>query len=338
MRTRAVTADRPALTGLLVVVPARNEEAEIGPCLRSIATAADRVELPVVVSVVLHRCTDRTAEAAADVVRAHPGVHWGVVDSEAATLGAARADGADAGRSHETLSGLSPATVWLASTDADSRVPPTWLSEQRTFADRGLDLVLGTVETRDDGSASAPLWHTPHHLTEGHLGIRGANLGVRLAAYDHAGGFPALDDGADVQLVHAVREVAGLPWSSTDRTRVLTSSRRQGRTVRGFAAFLGRLDDAVATFGAGSELQNRLRTQLLRIAEERGPDKTLCPSEAAGAVDPERRRELTPVARAVASTLADDGLLVVTQRGVPVDGRTAVGPVRVGLPPADMIA
>lgn len=81
------------------------------------------------------------------------------------------------------------------------------------------------------------------------------------------------------------------------------------------------------------ELEARLRAQLLRIAEERGPDKTLCPSEAAGAVDPERRRELTSLARDVASELANEGILVVTQKGVPVDGRTARGPVRVGLPP-----
>lgn len=338
MLPRDVTEDRPALSGLLVVIPARDEEAEIAGCLSSIAAAADGVDLPVVVVVVLHRCTDRTAEEVADVARAHPGVHWVTVDSDAGSLGAARGDGVDAGRSHDALAALSPATVWLASTDADSRVPPTWLSGQRTLADRGLDLVLGTVEPRDDGSESARLWHAQHHLTEGHLGIHGANLGVRLSAHDHAGGFPAIDDGEDVQLAHAVRDVAGLPWTSTDRTRVITSSRRQGRAGRGFARFLRRLDDAVATFGATEELQDRLRAELLRIAQERGPDKTLCPSEAAGAVDPERRQALTPVARAVANGLADEGLLVVTQKGVPVDALTTPGPVRVGLPPAEMRA
>src|SRR5690606_30878557 len=137
---------------------------------------------------------------------------------------------------------------------------------------------------------------------------------------------------------HAVRHEADLPWTSTDRTRVLTSSRREGRASRGFARFLRRLDDAVATFGATDELQDRLRTELLRIAEERGPGKTLCPSEAAGAVDPEHRRALTPVSRAVACALADEGLLIVTQKGVPVDGLTTPGPVRVGVPPAELRA
>ncbi|WP_152190191.1 DUF3253 domain-containing protein [Georgenia satyanarayanai] len=338
MLPRDMTADRPTLAGVLVVVPARDEEAEIGACLRSVATAADRVDLPVVVAVVLHRCTDRTAEEVAGVVRASPRVHWVTVESHAASLGGARGDGVAAGRAHDALADVAPAALWLACTDADSRVPGAWLTEQRTFADRGLDLVLGTVEPRDDGSESAALWHAQHHLTEGHLGIHGANLGVRLTAYDDAGGFPAVDDGEDVHLAHAVRDVAEAPWTSTDRTRVVTSSRRQGRAGRGFAGFLRRLDDAVATFGAASELQDALRAELLRLAEERGPGKTLCPSEAAGAVDPGRRRELTPVARAVASALADEGLLVVTQKGVPVDARTAVGPVRVGLPPAEMSA
>lgn len=338
MRPRDVTETRPALTGILVVVPARDEEEEIAGCLRSVAAAAERVDLPVVVAVVLHRCTDATAERVADVAGAHPGTCWVTVDSDAGSLGGARDDGVAAGRADDALAGLDPAAVWLASTDADSRVPRGWLGEQRALADRGLDLVLGTVEPRDDGSETARLWHAQHHLTEGHLGIHGANLGVRLAAYDDAGGFPALDDGEDVQLVHAVRDVAGRPWTSTDRTRVITSSRRLGRAGRGFAGFLRHLDDAVATFGATAELQDRLRTQLLRIAAERGPDKTLCPSEAAGAVDPEHRRALTPVARAVACQLADEGLLVATQRGVPVDGRTAVGPVRVGLSAAELSA
>ncbi|OLT21707.1 hypothetical protein BJF81_15010 [Ornithinimicrobium sp. CNJ-824] len=335
MRPRNETDDRPALAAVLVVVPARDEQDEIGGCLTSVAAAAAEVDLPVVVSVVLHRCTDRTAERVDEVVAAHPDVRWVVQDSDADSLGGARADGVEAGRSHGTLADLDPVTVWVASTDADSRVPHTWLRAQRDLADRGLDLVLGTVEPREDGSESARLWHAQHHLAEGHLGIHGANLGARLSAYDQAGGFPALDDGEDVQLVRAVRD-GGMPWTSTDRTRVVTSSRRRGRAGKGFARFLRRLDDAVATFGATEELEERLRTEILRLAQERGPAKTLCPSEAAGAVDPTRRRTLTHVARAVACTLADEGVVVVTQKGVPVDGRTTPGPVRVGLVPEEL--
>lgn len=339
MRTRDETELRPPSAAALVVVPARDEEDEIGDCLAGVAEAAASVDLPVVVSVVLHRCTDSTADRVADVARALADVRWVVVASDADTLGGARADGVRAGRSHASIASLDPATVWLASTDADSRVPHTWLGAQRDLADRGLDLVLGTVEPREDGTESSRLWHAHHHLREGHLGIHGANLGVRLSAYDAAGGFPALDDGEDVRLVHALR--AGrhpVPWTSTDTTRVVTSSRRHGRAGRGFAQFMRRLDDAVATFGPTEELEQRLRAELLRLAHERGTDRTLCPSEAAGAVDPDRRQALTHVARAVACTLADEGVVVITQRGVPVDGRTTPGPVRVRLAPAEMTA
>lgn len=76
--------------------------------------------------------------------------------------------------------------------------------------------------------------------------------------------------------------------------------------------------------------------EILRLVGQRGPGKTLCPSEAAGAVDPARRQALTQVAREVACTLADEGIVVITQKGVAVDGRTAPGPVRARFPPTKM--
>src|SRR5690606_35313934 len=84
MRTRDETEGRPAMAGVLVVVPARDEEDEVAGSLRSIARAAAAVDLPVVVTVVLHRCADATAERVADVVRTHPDVHWTTTDSDAA--------------------------------------------------------------------------------------------------------------------------------------------------------------------------------------------------------------------------------------------------------------
>lgn len=54
---------------------------------------------------------------------------------------------------------------------------------------------------------------------------------------------------------------------------------------------------------------------------------TICPSDVAraAAVD---WRPLMPRVRAVAAALADAGLVAVTQRGGPVDARTARGPIR----------
>ena len=117
------------------------------------------------------------------------------------------------------------------------------------------------------------------------------------------------------------------PDKSEDRASTGRQQRREPRQGQ-----VGRPE------GGDEELEERLRVEILRLAEQRGPGKTLCPSEAAGAVDPARRQALTHVARAVACTLADEGTVVITQKGVTVDGRTAPGPVRVGLPPVEMRA
>jgi hypothetical protein len=61
----------------------------------------------------------------------------------------------------------------------------------------------------------------------------------------------------------------------------------------------------------------------------RAPGATICPSEAARAVDPEGWRELMSAARAAAGRLAAAGAVEVTQRGAVVDVATARGPVRV---------
>jgi SAM-dependent methyltransferase len=42
-----------------------------------------------------------------------------------------------------------PAAIWLATTDADTVVPPGWLRRQLSYAGRGWDVVLGTVEVAD---------------------------------------------------------------------------------------------------------------------------------------------------------------------------------------------
>ena len=68
------------------------------------------------------------------------------------------------------------------------------------------------------------------------------------------------------------------------------------------------------------------------LLDQRRPEVSICPSEAARAVDPEGWRELMPAARAAAGRLAVAGEVEVTQRGEVVDVATARGPVRVRRP------
>ena len=65
------------------------------------------------------------------------------------------------------------------------------------------------------------------------------------------------------------------------------------------------------------------------LLDARAPGATICPSEAARAVDPEGWRDLVPQVRAVAGRLAARGEVEVTQRGEVVDVTTARGPVRI---------
>jgi hypothetical protein len=77
------------------------------------------------------------------------------------------------------------------------------------------------------------------------------------------------------------------------------------------------------------ELDARLERAIEELLDKRRPDASICPSEAARAVDPEDWRELMPAARAAAGRLAAAGTAEVTQAGAVVDVATARGPVRV---------
>lgn len=61
---------------------------------------------------------------------------------------------------------------------------------------------------------------------------------------------------------------------------------------------------------------------------------TICPSEAARAVDPARWRERMEAARAAARRMAARGEVVVMQGGRRVDAAQARGPIRLARGPA----
>ena len=77
------------------------------------------------------------------------------------------------------------------------------------------------------------------------------------------------------------------------------------------------------------DVDARLERAIGGLLDDRRAGATICPSEAARAVDPQGWRELMPTARAAAGRLAADGRVEVTQRGEVVDVGSARGPVRV---------
>lgn len=100
---------------IFVVIPAHNEQDRLPGCLASVKAAADRVDVPVEVVVVLDACTDGTARAVLGMVRTVP--------VRAKNVGLARAAG------FASFTRPDPA-VWFATTDADCLVPPYWLTNQ----------------------------------------------------------------------------------------------------------------------------------------------------------------------------------------------------------------
>ncbi|MGV0852370.1 DUF3253 domain-containing protein [Mycolicibacterium phlei] len=77
-------------------------------------------------------------------------------------------------------------------------------------------------------------------------------------------------------------------------------------------------------------MSERLRETILRLARERGPDKTICPSDAARAVGGADWRDLMDDAREIARELARRGEIEITQKGEVLDpDATWRGPIRI---------
>ena len=220
-----------------VVVPAHNEESLLPSCLATVRRAAQAFDrMPVHLVVVADACRDATAGAARRAGAA-------VVTISAQNVGAARAAGV-----REVLrrtAHLDPADVWLATTDADTLVPPCWLREQARYANRGWDAVAGTIRIADWSGhqpATRSLFHKRYSRDTGpHPHVHGANLGFRAAAYLRAGGFPAVPTGEDHALVAALTAAGGRVLRTRALT-VVTSARRDARAPHGFGDYLAGLD------------------------------------------------------------------------------------------------
>lgn len=222
-----------SITELVVVVPVRDEAELLSRCLRSLERAHTLLQqrCPQVAShsvVVLDRCRDRSPAIAA----AHD---CDAVDVDHGRVGAARAAGV--ARARATAREPDSRRIWVASTDADSEVPETWLAHHVDAAAAGAGMALGPV--RPDPADLSPALVLRWQRRERELGprerVHGANLGVRLSSYEAAGGFGAVPEHEDVLLVQALRRAgereATLP-------ALLTSARRSGRTPGGFAGYL----------------------------------------------------------------------------------------------------
>ncbi|MFE5512224.1 glycosyltransferase [Streptomyces sp. NPDC056529] len=228
------------ISALVVAVPAHDEAADLPAALRSVHRARRLAAFPpCTVVVAADACTDATAATA---------VRHGanVVEVAHRMAGAARA--AAVTRALE-LCGTRPEETWIATTDADCRVPPDWLIYHLHHARRGWQCLLGTVRVAPHPSLAPPVraLHDAYYFAGrdgpgwAHPHVHGANLGIRADTYLRAGGFPTVPYGED----HAL--VAALPPNTrvlrTDACPVTTSGRTTPRAPHGFGAFLRALDE-----------------------------------------------------------------------------------------------
>ena len=160
-------------------------------------------------------------------------------------MGAARAAGFAAAAPR------SDTRTWLATTDADSVVPTTWLADQAVHHRALVQGVVGTVSVdwRQHSATTRGRYDQLYHVGDPgmHGHVHGANLGVRADAYWRVGGFRALHVGEDVDLVSRLVE-AGTPLAWDAHNAVLTSDRRDCRARGGFGDYVRSL----AEDGAGA--------------------------------------------------------------------------------------
>jgi glycosyltransferase involved in cell wall biosynthesis len=227
-----------------VVLPVHDEEELLPTALASVSDALAGLppQIETRVAVVLDDCSDMSSDIATEWSRRHEAV---LVTERARNVGAARRAGCQA-----ILSGwheLRRETIWLATTDADSRVPADWLTAQLTARAGGVDLWAGRVTVTD--------WSGHHDRTRGrwraayageHDPVHGASLGVSAATYVSLGGFRPLPTGEDRDLY---RRAQARQWNILHDTDAVveTSARREGRAPLGFAHALITMEEDLAS-------------------------------------------------------------------------------------------
>ncbi len=258
-----------APTDIVAVVPAHNEQDGIAVCLAGLLTAAAHCQLAgvrVKLVVVLDACDDLTRRRAAEAlatlapidrvggtpatsgsrIRTVGNVTGRLITVAVRNVGRARALGAAAGL--DALAAVNPEGIWLATTDADSVVPPNWLAHQLQLRRAGADGCAGMVVVdswlgHPPGTRAAyeQRYWPRGRMDFAHRHVHGTNLGVSMAAYLDAGGFPAIATGEDHALWEALR-AADRRLVATPLAAVTTSGRRHGRSPAGFAEHLTSLD------------------------------------------------------------------------------------------------
>jgi glucosyl-3-phosphoglycerate synthase len=242
----------------VVVVPARDEASRIARCLRALTCQediqADRFE----VIVILDGCRDHThrvvEQVAHDVRRV--GLYTVTLDRPQG-VGRARRLGMDIACRRLLQVGCEDGLI--ASTDADTIVAADWLAAQLQLIRAGAAAVGGLIELDpEERRALAPqvlaareqsvaerlaraVEQSAGSATIEHAHFAGASLALTADAYRRCGGLPVRAALEDEALAQALTR-NGIEIHRSNRVRVLTSARTNGRAPRGLAQDLAQAD------------------------------------------------------------------------------------------------
>lgn len=234
-----------------VLVPVHNEEQLLGSALAAIERAFSEVMhrgIECRTAIVLDGCSDQSATIARRWARSLARLeapHRSVLVLRCRSAGVGEARRLGAAALLRKWRALSPGNIWLATTDADSRVPPGWLAAQLAAHEFGVDLWTGRVTVEDWSpyeEKTARLWNEAYDAEQ--VPVHGASLGFNAQMYLDAGGFASLGTGEDRALHQAILAVGGRALEDME-LRVITSGRRMARAPQGFAHALSSLDDEV---------------------------------------------------------------------------------------------
>jgi cellulose synthase/poly-beta-1,6-N-acetylglucosamine synthase-like glycosyltransferase len=222
-----------------IVLPVHDEEELLPAALEALEVTIGLLppSLACRVVVVLDDCRDGSSEVARGWATRTGAL---VLHRQSRIVGMARSAGVRAFFS--LCPEVPPASIWIATTDADSRVPQDWLTVQLEAHEAGADLWAGRVRV-DEESAVVRRWKAIYSAEPSP--IHGANLGFSGSLYEQIGGFRSLRSGEDRDLLRRAM-AAGFTVAYGRRATVVTSARRRGRAPGGFASVL---DDV-----AGDEL------------------------------------------------------------------------------------
>lgn len=223
-----------------VVVPVHNEQELLGAALAALSNAFDelsRGEVSLRAAVVLDMCSDASEEITwewrSNLARRLSSLQVTVITCSSKNVGLARALGC------ATLlaqwSRINPSRIWLATTDADSRVSKDWLSTQVVQHEADVDHWAGRVSVSDwSGHEDETSSRWQYAYERENQPIHGANLGFNAAAYLAAGGFAPLETGEDRALHRALVSQGAFTYFDS-AAPVVTSARRRARAPLGFA-------------------------------------------------------------------------------------------------------